>query len=408
MSPEFDSRVSPTTMDRDASETRPRRSIVRRSRRTAAAGYGIIVLACAFACAEAPTEPKEPPPVLSPSEVERRVDAALELAQLGAEERALGSLELADGETLDSPGRRAFTKAAFEIRRSRFWRDSPLRTSLSLGSRRVRYGESLELVFSFTNLGDENLTVVAFHRSWSDALAFDPGERSILEVSIERHECDAVATRMIERQSLAITLHEDLEIAPGATAEIVASIPIEPRRGMLFGAFAIEAILRPVSIVVGAERRYDPLPFGRAAFEVVRKEIEPWFDAGLAAIDEEIAVAARGRPEALLLAIAGLQEPDLAKGIDRVVRALPGLDPARVRLAQGVLAWCLGREVSGDAVSMVAWWDSEGSRTDPATLRAMRFGRPDKPSHWFAGGIETEPSRDAPLAGSLVDRTTPR
>lgn len=358
------------------------------------------------ACAEAPFDPSQPPPTLSAAEVERRVEAARSLARMGDEERALSSLELAPGESLDSPGRREFARTAQEIRRSRFWRDAPLRTALTLRSERIRYGETVAVVLSLTNLGPVELTLIASHRTLADLLTWSAGERAVIALSVERRECDAVGTRIIERQNHSIVLEDDLTIDPGDTIELVASLPIEPRRGALFGSFAVEAVLRPIAIDAGGERRYDPLRFGRATLDVVRKEVEPWFDAGLNGVEAEVRVGAEGRPEALLLAIAGLQTEDLRGGLDQVVRALPNLDPARRRLAHGALEWCLGNDVPNDPVAIVAWWDAEGVHIDPADLRAMRYGRRAPASRWFAGGIDPSdddgmPMRDPSPRGAL-------
>lgn len=333
---------------------------------------------------------REPLPTLSYTEVERRIVAARELAQYGEEERALSSLELAADEDLDPASRRAFAKTALEIRRSRFWRDSPLRTSLRLHAERPRYGDSIRVELTFTNLGGEAIEFDAFHRSFVDSLRFGEGERAVLDVSLERRECDAVGTRMVERENVSIDLEDDLTIEPGASSTIVLDVPIEPRRGALFGAIRVSAVLRPVSISAGDDRRYDPLWIGSGCVTVVRKEVEPWFDVGLARLDDELAVAAETRPEALLLAIAGLRDADLRPGLERVVRALPSLEPRRRRLAQGALAWCLGRDLATDPVNVIGWWDAEGSAFAPAELMMLRYGGRATPGRWFAGGLSAE------------------
>lgn len=339
---------------------------------------------------------REPLPTLSYLEVERRIVAARELAQHGEEERALTSLELAADEDLDPASRRAFARTALEIRRSRFWRDCPLRTSLLLHADRPRYGESVKVELTFTNLGRETIEFDAFHRSFIDALRFSDGERAMLDVSLERRECDAVGTRMVERENVSIELEDDLTIEPGASSTIVLEVPIEPRRGALFGAFTVSAVLRPVSIAAGEDRRYDPLWIGSGCATVVRKEVEPWFDVGLERLDDELALAAESRPEALLLAIAGLRDADLRPGLERVVRALPSLEPRRRRLAQGALAWCLGRDLATDPVNVIGWWDAEGSAFGPTDLMMLRYGGRPTSGRWFAGGLSADDASALP------------
>jgi hypothetical protein len=337
-----------------------------------------------------------PPPVvdslparteLADAEVTRRIENARQLALAGEADRALAALALAEDEALSQDGRRQLTRAASDVRRSAFWAECPLIGELSLATERVRYGDDVVAHLTLTQFGEHPLRLVARKQSVAEWLTGDVGERAVLELTIERRECDANGTRLVERENRSLAIDEDIVIEPGGSVELAVVIPLAERRGMLFGQLSIAANLRPVTAEHGDASRYDALPIPPVHALAVRKSVEPWFDGGLDRLTAELDAVPRERPEALLLTLAGLPDHQLRSGIERTIRALPSLDPVRRRLAHGALEWLLGEQLGEDSVALIAWWDTASAPLDDASLAALRIGGGRRASSWLAGGL---------------------
>ncbi len=343
---------------------------------------------CFIACTSPPQDSGPPAGSLplSNAELERRFQVVNGLVADRAEEQALSLLEQTMKEPLDVASRRDVQRVTSEVRRSKFYRDEPLHLSIELDRPRYRYGEAMSLRLTFMNLGREPLRLVARHRGILDFLTLGDGENAVLDLSIEYRDCDAAGSRVAERENVALRLPADLAIASGGAADLVATVPLSVRRGALFGAVAIEAVLRPVAIEAGESTRFDALHLGTARATLVRREVEKWYDAGLESLDEEIGATPHERPEALLLAAAGLQDAQLRSGIDRLLRAAPNLDPQRRALAMAAIAWLLEEPIGGDAVSALSWWDAHAKALTDTDLSARRIGGARMERGLLAGG----------------------
>jgi hypothetical protein len=340
------------------------------------------------ACADAPAPlPPDARPRLPAAAFDARLARVRELVLAAQEESAIAILEELRGEDLDARMRRDLAATSVEVQRSRFWREHPTRLAIAFDRPRHRYREPLVLTAEVFHFGAQPLHLVGSHVTWGSAFGFDAAERAVLELIVDRHECDAAGSRLVERRTYAAELPQTLEVGPGGVARVRCAVPLPVRQGSLFGTVAVTAVLRPVSIHgAGAAPRFDALVFGTARTTVVRRELERWFDAGLGELEGLLRPEPPLRPEALLLAACGLPEADLKAGLDRLIRATPSLDPPRQRLALAALHWSTGFDAASDPVRAVAWWDAEGRHLAPAELSRLRLRGGAQGSSLLAGG----------------------
>ncbi len=324
------------------------------------AALGLGLLACR-------TEPLNPVtvgaqrPLVSPFEFERRLQRVEALVRDDRDDEALAEIAASLDEWPPEPLRRRFQRAAYEIRRSRFYREHPIHLALELDRGRYSFGEPIRVRLRVTNLGDERLTLPATYWSWGQAVTFQSPERSVLLVHVTSRDSDGLGSSWSGNRVMDVVLTKDLVIGPGGSDFVEATVePDEPGRS-LFRLVQVSAIYRPIVILSeGGDRRYDPLSFPVASARVFHREHAIWADGGRPMLETCVAGEASGRSEALFLAAVGLGEDELREGIDLLARSAPSLDPLRQRRAVAALSVLTGRSFANDPIRFLGWWEAQG------------------------------------------------
>jgi hypothetical protein len=224
----------------------------------------------------------------------------------------------------------------------------------------IAFGEDLRVRIRLRNTGARRVRVplVLGDRPTrfdiNDPRPVDPSSRSVFVLEVARREVDVRAQVVTTTRRVYRPLPRELDLAPGAEAEMVFTIADVGNELPLdgFRVFTVGGHFRPVVLEVGGLRRWDRVPLAEGRLRSFRPNYEHLADDPVRRLGQAIE---KGAPVHLLTASALVPWDRRREAVDLLVDALQGSRPMDYAMF-GALHHLTDVELGRDAAAWKAWW----------------------------------------------------